>query len=80
MEKRWRFPLNILHLKTYYSKIIQSLLIVTLKHILGLILRNGHCAQVILQIKYTGNFLFLISLDRHVSIYRYVNRFELYLV
>ncbi len=53
----------ILHLK-----IIQSSSIVTLKCILGLILRNVHCAQVVLQ----------ISLERYVS--KYVNRFELYLV
>ncbi len=28
----------------------------TLKHILGLILRNGHCAQVVFQIKFNYNF------------------------
>ncbi len=40
----------------YYSKIIQSSSKVTLQHILGLILRNGHCAQVVFQIKFNYNF------------------------
>ncbi len=38
----------------YYSKIKQSIL--TLKHILGLIFRNVHCVQVVLQIKFNYNF------------------------
>ncbi len=41
----------------YYSKTIQSSSIETLKHILGLILRNVHCAHtVVLHIKFNYNF------------------------
>ncbi len=39
-----------------YEKIIQFLSKVTLKHILDLILRNAHCAQVVHQIKFNYNF------------------------
>ncbi len=38
-----------------YEKIIQFLSKVTLKHILDLILRNAHCAQVVRQIKFNYN-------------------------
>ncbi len=44
----------------------------TLKHILGLILRNVHCAQIVIII-FTS-----VSLERYVI--KYVNRFKLYLV
>ncbi len=48
LQVYWRYTLNILHLKTdIITKIIQTSSIVILKHILGLILRNVHCAQVI---------------------------------
>ncbi len=43
---------------------------VRVKHILGLILINVHCAQIMICIS--------VSLERYVS--KYLNRFELYLV
>ncbi len=54
----WKYTLGTLK-GWYYSKIIQSSSIVILKHISGLILRNVHCAQVVLQIKF--NYHFYIS-------------------
>ncbi len=48
-----------------------------LKHILGLILRNMHCEQVVPQRKMNYNFA-SVSLKRYVSKYFYY--FELYLV
>ncbi len=55
---------------------MQSSSTVTLKRILGLILRNVHCAQVVglLQIKFNYNF------DISKSVSKYANRFEPYLV
>ncbi len=50
----------------YYSTIMQSSLIVTLKHILGLILRNVRCAQVVLQIMF--NYDFYINKSRAMSV------------
>ncbi len=55
----FRYTLNILHLKTdIIQKIIQSSSVETLKHMLGLMLRNVHCAQVVLQIKFNYNALY----------------------
>ncbi len=48
-----------------------------IKTILGLILRNVHCAQVALQNSLIIIFI-SVSLEQYVS--KYVNRFELYLV
>ncbi len=61
--------------KEHYSKIIQSLLIVASDHILGLILRNVDCAQVVLQIYLNLTFI-SVSLEQYVC--KYV-RFKLYL-
>ncbi len=62
------FVRSLLHRDTfkdwYYSKIIPSSSIVTLKHTSGLILRNVHCAQLVLLIKFNYNFY---SLERYVS-------------
>ncbi len=44
-----------------YSKIIQSSSKVTLKHILGLILRKVHCAQEVCQIKFNYNVYIIRS-------------------
>ncbi len=43
---------------------------------LGLTLRNVHCAQAVLQLKFNNSFI-PISLQRYVS--KYINRFEPYL-
>ncbi len=67
-----RYTLNTLHLKT---DIIPFSSKVTLKHILDLILRNVHCAQVACRIKFNYN---LISVRFELSVSKYVNRFELY--
>ncbi len=48
-----------------------------IKTILGLILRNVHCAQVALQNSLIIIFI-SVSLEQYVS--KYVNRFKLYLV
>ncbi len=53
LQVYFRYTLSILHLKT---DIIQFSSKVTLKHILLLILRNMHCAQVVRQIKFNYNF------------------------
>ncbi len=45
------------------------------KAVLGLIIGNMHCAQVVLQTKLNYNFD-ITSMDRYVS--KYVNIFELY--
>ncbi len=45
----------------------------TLKHILDLVLRKVHCAQVVCQIKF--NYIF-ISVSLELSVSKYVNRFE----
>ncbi len=47
----------------YYSKIIQM----ALKHILGLILRNVHCAQVACQKSITIIFI-SVTLEFHLSV------------
>ncbi len=54
----------------------QSSLTVTLKHILGLILRNVHCAKEELQIKFHYICYRLVSLERYVT----KICFELYIV
>ncbi len=78
LQVYFRYTLDISHLKTNINKkIIQSSSLVTLKHILGLILGNVNCAQVVLQIKLNYDFISL-SLEGYAS--KYVNRFELYLV
>ncbi len=48
---------------------MQSSSMVSLKHILGLILRNVHCAQVALQIMLNYIFYISVSLKRYVSKY-----------
>ncbi len=51
----------------------------TLKHILSLLLRNVHCAQVVLQIKLNYYYFFIsVSLKRYVS--KHVNRFKIYVL
>ncbi len=51
LQAYFRYTLNILHLK---NDIIQGLY--NIKNILSSILRNVHCAQVVLQIKFSYNF------------------------
>ncbi len=67
------------HFKYCTFKVLyyQSSSKVTLKDILGLILRNVHHAQLICQVKFHYNFI-SVSLELFLS--KYVNRFELYLV
>ncbi len=67
LQANFRFTLNILHyliscnILQILLKIIQSLSKVILKHILSLILRNVHCAQVVRQIQFHYNFYFSTS-------------------
>ncbi len=58
LEVYFRYILNILHFKTdIIQRSIQSSSIVKLKHILGLMLKQFHCAQEVLQIKLNYNFI-----------------------